>query len=591
MKRKKTNIIHNNFYFLKKAFIREPMYLVASIFMRVISSFRTTFMYVYFLGYIISAVEEGKALTQILEFIVISFVIVGATYFVQSVFDTVYQPICLEKLSASLQNTLFHQAEKADISQYENEEYYTAVILANKEGSSRVLAVVNNVQDLLENILTALMLLFSSIMLDWFVPVIAAVSFTLSFLIQRHLAHERVEYDTELQIREKEASMLQRILYLPEYAKEVRITNVRDVMMKRYEKNSNDKYTLIRKKGSKISRIAAWEMILSSSVCIDFVTPLYLAFRTIIMRTMKISQFVVLLNACNQIQFKLEAITSGISVFYQNGELIERFRKVENMSSKIETNHHGNGSMEVFQTLDVKNLAFQYSQNKFGIKNVSFSIHAGEKIAFVGRNGSGKTTLMKLLLRLYDSDAGEILYNGTSIKEFNVNDYRQAYSTMFQDFNIYAASIGENVAMREKMDDKKVRQALKDAEIAEVISDIEAILTKEFSENGLLFSGGQLQRLAMARVLYEDHDILLMDEPTAAMDVRFERRFYQLLFQKLKDKTIIFVSHRLSSVMNCDQIFYMENGEIVENGTHAALMERNGKYTKLFQAQVDDEPE
>ena len=240
-----------------------------------------------------------------------------------------------------------------------------------------------------------------------------------------------------------------------------------------------------------------------------------------------------------------------------------------------------------FETLQVQDICFQYENNKFGLKNVRFEIKKGEKVAFVGENGSGKTTLVKLLLRLYDCSSGEILYNGMPVEKMNTRTYRSAYSTLFQDFNLYAASVAENVSMNQNPDLEKVRDALICARISKAADRLDGIISKEFCADGIDFSGGERQRIALARVFYENHDILIMDEPTAAMDIRFEKEFYDLVFSYLKDKTILMISHRLASITACDRIFYMENGSITEQGTHQELMEKQGKYAKLFLAQLN----
>ena len=153
--------------------------------------------------------------------------------------------------------------------------------------------------------------------------------------------------------------------------------------------------------------------------------------------------------------------------------------------------------------------------------------------------------------------------------------------------NRYSASVAENVSMNQNPDLEKVRDALICARIPKAADQLDGIISKEFCADGIDFSGGERQRIALARIFYENHDILIMDEPTAAMDIRFEKEFYDLVFSYLKDKTILMISHRLASITACDRIFYMENGSITEQGTHQELMEKQGKYAKLFLAQLN----
>ena len=585
----KTRILRNNCYFLQKAFRTAPLYLILSVVLRILMGLRTTFMNVYFLSYVISCVETGRSLSHVLIFILISFAAVSATYAAQAAFDHIYKPVCTEKIAQALQQTIFQKARLTDLEVYDTEDYYTSVVLANNESSNRVLSVIENILNLLEAVVAVASIIGYSLTVDWIVPIVAILSFSISFLMNRHVARLRVDYDGDLQKIGKETSMLHRILYLPEYAKDVRLTSIRERMFQLYKKANQAKDHIIRKKVKKISRLSALESIFSASFCIDFLVPFYLAYRIMIRKTLAVSQFVAILNGCSQLQLKLEDIAREIGVFYENGELIERYRQVEFRLNKIESSINGESRMarQPFEKLEWKDVSFQYPSGGFALKNINLTVQKGEKIAIVGPNGSGKTTFIKLLLRFYDCSSGEIRYNGVPIPEIPVHQYRQAFSTLFQDFCIYAVTMVKNVAMDERVDEEKARHAVTQVGLEEALPQMQTVLTRELADDGISFSGGQLQRLALSRVLYEDHDILIMDEPTSAMDVVFEKQFYDRILHQLKDKTILFVSHRLTSAVICDRILYMENGQITESGSHQELMKLNGGYARLFRAQTN----
>mgnify|MGYP002508811351 CR=1 FL=1 len=217
-----------------------------------------------------------------------------------------------------------------------------------------------------------------------------------------------------------------------------------------------------------------------------------------------------------------------------------------------------------------------------------------KNIALLGNDGSGKTTLVKLLLRLYDPTSGEISLNGQNIKDFKAQDYREMYSTVFQDFKVFSLNIKENVLLRitEDGDDELVTSALKESGVYDKVSTIEngldAILTREFDDKGVNLSIGEQQKLSLARVFATDTPFVILDEPSSALDPIAEYEMFENMMRATKGRSVIFISHRLSSAVLADRVLLMENGEIAECGTHAELIKKNGKYADMFHRQAEN---
>jgi ATP-binding cassette subfamily B protein len=223
------------------------------------------------------------------------------------------------------------------------------------------------------------------------------------------------------------------------------------------------------------------------------------------------------------------------------------------------------------------------------------SLKKGEKIAIVGYNGAGKTTLIKLLMRLYDPSDGQVLMNGKDIREYNLEEYKSRIGTVFQDYKMFSATIAENVVNGEydpENDRETVIKALDAAGFGEKLSELEngidTMLTREFDEKGTNLSGGEQQKVAIARVFAKPFELIIMDEPSSALDPIAEYNLNQAILQYAADKTVIFISHRLSTTRMADRIYMFDSGVLSEYGSHEELMELNGKYAEMFNLQAEN---
>ena len=241
--------------------------------------------------------------------------------------------------------------------------------------------------------------------------------------------------------------------------------------------------------------------------------------------------------------------------------------------------------------IEFKDVSFRYpGTSTWALRHVSMKFDVGGRLAVVGENGSGKTTFIKLLCRLYDPDEGEIRLNGIDIRKYRYDNYLALFSVVFQDFQLLAQPLAANVAAAEDYDRERAARCLEKAgfgaRLAELLNGLDTCLYRDFEEDGVEISGGEAQKIALARVLYQDAPFIVLDEPTAALDPEAEAEVYTKFNDIVEDKTAIYISHRLSSCRFCDQIAVFDGGQVVQQGSHDQLIREEGKYQSLWNAQA-----
>ena len=306
-----------------------------------------------------------------------------------------------------------------------------------------------------------------------------------------------------------------------------------------------------------------------------------------------VGSIVLYVGAITQFSSGISAVLSMAGQLVNNNLFLEKwFRYLD-----LPNNEHcgdlsvGKGA-DVCYEIELRNVSFKYpGTDLYVLNDVSMKFNIGERMAIVGENGSGKTTLVKLLCRLYDPTEGEILLNGVNIREYSFKEYIRIFSIVFQDFGLLPFTLGQNVAVSAVYDAKRAREALEDAGFGERLASLpmglDTLLYKEFDEEGVEPSGGEAQKIALARALYRDASFIILDEPTAALDPIAEFEVYSKINDIIKGKTAVFISHRLSSCRFCSDIAVFHEGRLIQRGAHDVLVEDvNGKYFELWNAQA-----
>ena len=488
-----------------------------------------------------------------------------------------------------LNNKIFQKAVQLDVSCYENPEFYDKYQRATLVLSSSyfdlicwdVAAIIGGVIALICVVTTVTVI--NPMYLLFLLPV------TLVFVIEIYKSKAVYKRDLEMTTNNRIKAYIQRTMFLKEYSKDMRTSNIFAVLIGRFKAAIDANVVILKKYGPKLF---FYSML--SSLFSDFIpiigTYAFAGYQFIYTKALSISSFSVVLSSINSVRDSTMSIAEGFDELSQMALYFQNLRDFFDYEPKITDGGKDAGE---FQSIEFKNVTFGYPDtNKTILKNVSFRINKGETIAVVGINGAGKSTLVKLLLRFYDPDEGEVLYNGINVKEYNVASLRNAFATVFQDYKNFAISVNENIMCHECNDEEKKisEKALRQSGVWEKIQSLpngaDTVLTREFEIDGAGLSGGENQKVSAARLFARDFEIAILDEPSSALDPIAEYKMYENLIEVTKNKTVIYISHRLSSAVLSDRIFVLGNGTILESGSHQELMAQNGEYSKMFTLQA-----
>lgn len=403
----------------------------------------------------------------------------------------------------------------------------------------------------------------------------------------------KLEYkkDKEMTSNNRKKDYVQRVVFLKDFSKDMRTSGIYNVMKTRFVRAVERNCDIIKKYGWKTGIIDVFGGFFSE--ILPIAGTLIYGVYGFINGTVSVAQFAVLISAITSLKAMIERIGTDlseiqrVSLYFGN---LRTFFAYENKQI------NGTRKAEKLESVEFRNVTFTYpGAEKPTLKNVSIKVGKDETIAIVGKNGAGKSTFVKLLLRFYDPEEGEILYNGVNVKEYDMESLRKRVGTVFQDYKVFALSVNENVLCRECENDddrEHVEYALKKSGVFDKISTLEngadTVLTREFDDKGAGLSGGEQQKVAAARMFAHPFDLAVLDEPSSALDPIAEYKMYESLIDETKNKMVIYISHRLSSAVLSDRIYVFENGTVAEYGSHSELMEKNGVYAEMFTMQASN---
>ncbi|MBR6019364.1 MAG: ABC transporter ATP-binding protein [Lachnospiraceae bacterium] len=498
------------------------------------------------------------------------------------------------KLYKALKEKMYQKASEIDLSCYDDPDYYNDFVLAVAEAETsidRFLAMCNM-------IVQGFTILFTTgvfyLLTDAAGVLFVLASFVLRFLVSRVL--NKLNYRVRLTVNplERKRNYISRVFYLNDYAKELRLhPEVGDRLEREFAEADDEIAEIQEKVGMKRSLLGYTKAYLVGDFIMDGLYITYLVFQAAVLHTIDYSNAVVLFNRTGSLRRGMADIADIVPQAQENSLYIDKIRKFLDYEPKIRRDE-GDDVPEGNAEIVLDHVSFRYREDmEDTLKDISLTVRKGEHIAIVGYNGAGKTTLIKLLMRLYDPTAGTIAYHDRDIREYRPNDYRGRIGVVFQDYQMYGASLAENVVMSgeaESADRDRIADALKRAGFGERLASLprglDTQVTAEFDREGVNFSGGESQKIAISRAFYKDADILIMDEPSSALDPLAEYELNRAMKRAAKGKTVFYISHRLSTTRDADRILMLENGRIVEEGTHASLLALGGRYAEMWRVQA-----
>jgi ATP-binding cassette subfamily B protein len=538
-----------------------------------------------------SSNDFWMALQPVLPYLALEFALVTAGA-VLNQSRSLLEHILHARLSHTINTAIIRKSLALDLHFFENAEYYDKLENARREADYRALSILNDGFMFVQNAITltsfiALLLAFSP-----FLALLLLGATIPLFIAQSRFSELRFRLLTWRAPEARRMMYLERLLTNSESAKEVKLFGLGEPLLKRYHdlfwKFYAEDTTLARRR----SAISVGFGVLTS-------LSYYLAYAWIVFRTVigaiSLGSMTLYLTVFRQSQSTFQGMLSGLNNLYESALFMSNLYSFLGLEPQMKLAEAPlRVPRPIVRGIEFRNVSFKYpGRSDWALRNVSLTIGPGEKLALVGANGAGKTTFIKLLTRLYDPTEGQILLDGVDLREYDLDDLRRRIGVIFQDFVRYMMTAGENIGFGqiEALEDRpRIERAAEQGGADEVIAGLpqgyETMLGAWF-ERGRELSGGQWQKIALGRAFMRDAEVLVLDEPTSALDAQREYEIFQRFRQLTDGRIAILISHRFSTVRMADRIAVLENGELIELGTHRELLERDGVYARLFNMQAE----
>lgn len=498
-----------------------------------------------------------------------------------------------EKVANHIKVKVITKAKDIDVAQFDLPEFYEKLENATREASFRPVQILSATFNMISSLISMISFIVALIVLSPFAPLII-IAFALPAAIVKFVyGRKNFMYMKRHSKDRRQMEYYSALMTNKDIVKEVRIFNLSDTLIGKFKATFNKYFKGLKKL---ILRENMWHIIIAvAHALVNAGLFIFVAYQ-VFQGKMNIGDYSFYSGSLTSVIGCVSSVVAATATIYQGTLFIDNLIEFNKLEPKIVPNVDKPLYVErhIAHTIEFKDVCFSYpGSDRQVINNVSFTLEGGTTTVLVGLNGAGKTTLIKLLTRLYDPTSGVILLDGKDIRNYDLEKLYEIYGTIFQDFGKYAMSVEENIYFGDidkGIIDEEIRIAANESGASDFIEKLpnsyKTPLTKLFEYDGTELSIGQWQKLSVARAFYSDSDIMILDEPTASLDALAEQQIFNQFEKLTKGKTSIFVSHRLSSATTADKIIVLEYGQVVEEGTHKELMEKQGKYFELFTTQA-----
>lgn len=578
MRKEKSRMINNTIYCIKYIWKIDRKYILLMIVISILTSL-FNIINLSILRYITEAItmQEMKYFLMIICLMLLLSVVIAI---INGSASYLYEPLLQNRIIEKIQSDIYAKAKTFNLEEYDNEEFYDLYYFVAENGKTGILNAITLTTGILTSLMSVMGISSMILQYDFWVISCAFIGVGISCLCSMRMKNLQYKFKIESVPYNREINYIHRIFYLNEYIKEIITFSKSRIFEKKYQAAWSGMNEITNKWGKQI-RMQYIGVMLIDSITEIFIL-IYLGYNTILGK-MPIGEFIVLYTGIQQMIQQMKAAVASVPEIYSNALDLEKYFEFMNRRTG-----EGKEKVNMIEEIRFENVDFSYrDSDKNILHNINFSIGKNNKrIALVGKNGSGKSTIIKLLLGFYEGYDGNIYINSNELRDLSKKEYRNRLSILYQDFRLFSMTVNQNVSMEYENEEEKVDELLKIASVYEKIKNLplknQTVLSKEFDKAGIYLSGGEQQKIGLARTLFRTADLVVLDEPFSSMDQLSANKILKEMETTYPDKMMILITHDLHDLSGMDKILVLDEGKIVEEGTEKELILKKGKFFQMW---------